>query len=383
MAAALALRRAGCDVQVFERSPELGEVGAGLQLSPNAVKALRALGVAEAAAAVSVRPQALEMRNGRTGSLVFSIPMGETAIARYGAPYLHIHRADLLDVLAKAAEAAGVGARLGAQVSGYALHGKKVRLGLDTGQVVEGDLLVGADGLNSAVRSQLTGPDLARFAGCSAWRLTVPSAAVAGRLPEGAAVVWTGPGRHAVTYRIRRGELVNFVGVVETARRGREGWDESGDISELRADFRDFADPVQAVIEAATSCMRRALYDRDPLPTWSGERVTLLGDACHAMPPFQAQGAAMALEDAVVLGRLIAERAPLAETLARYEALRKPRAAKVLASARSNMSVFHRSNPVTQLATYGPMKIANRLMPEFVASRQDWIYGYDPVEAAA
>lgn len=368
---------------MLERAPELGEVGAGLQLSPNAVKALRALGVAEAAEAVSVRPEALQMRSGRSGSLIFSIAMGETAINRYGAPYLHIHRADLLDVLAKAAAAAGVRVRLGARLSGYAIHGQHVRAGLDTGQVVEGDLLVGADGLNSAIRAQLIGPDLPRFAGCSAWRLTVPAGAVAGRLGEGGAVVWTGPGRHAVTYRIRRGELVNFVGVVETARRGQEGWDESGDLGELREDFKAFADPVQAVIEAATSCMRRALYDRDPLATWSGERVTLLGDACHAMPPFQAQGAAMALEDAVVLASVLRSDRPLAEALTRYEALRKPRTAKVLDSARANMKIFHRANPVTQLATYGPMRLANLFMPEFVASRQDWIYGYDPVEAAA
>lgn len=384
LAAALALKRAGCDeAQVLERAPELGEVGAGLQLSPNAMKAMRALGVDEAAAEVAVRPDALEMRDGKNGSLIFSIPMGDAAIRRYGAPYLHIHRADLLDVLAKAAAQAGARVRTGACVAGYAMHGNHVRAGLDTGQVVEGELLIGADGLNSAVRSQLTGPDLPRFAGCSAWRLTVPAAAVEGRLPHGAAVVWTGPGRHAVTYRIRRGELVNFVGVVETRKRGREGWDESGDLEELRHDFRGFADPVQAVIGAAESCMRRALYDRDPLPSWSGERVTLLGDACHAMPPFQAQGAAMALEDAVVLAELLRRKAPLAETLARYEALRKPRAAKVLESARANMGIFHRSNPVTQLATYGPMRIASRLMPGFVASRQDWIYAYDPVGAAS
>jgi len=383
LSAAISLRRAGCDVQVLERAPELGEVGAGLQLSPNAMKALDALGVAKAVEAASSRPDALEMRSGKSGSLIFSIPMGDAAVERYGAPYLHIHRADLLAVLVEAAEAAGVKVRLGARISGYAIHGNAVRVGLDTGEVIQGGLLVGADGLNSTIRAQLIGPDLPRFAGCSAWRLTVPAAAVEGRLPDGAAVVWTGPGRHAVTYRIRHGELVNFVGVVETARRGQEGWDESGDLGELRKDFHDFADPVQAVLEAATSCMRRALYDRDPLPVWSGERVTLLGDACHAMPPFQAQGAAMALEDAVVLGQLLSGGGPLQDALERYEALRKPRAAKVLASARSNMSIFHRSNPVTQLATYGPMRIANRLMPDFVAGRQDWIYGYDPAEAAA
>jgi salicylate hydroxylase len=205
--------------------------------------------------------------------------------------------------------------------------------------------------------------------------MTVP-ADVAPDLPQ-AAIVWAGPGRHAVTYRIRRGELINFVGVVETDRWPGESWDQPGNPTDLADDFGGWAPPIPDILVSASHCFVWALFDRDPLPTWSGDRVVLLGDACHAMPPFQAQGAAMAIEDAIVLAKCLKAHGVSQDALTRYEQLRKPRATKVLASARANMGVFHRSNALTQAATYGPMKLADRLFPAFVRSRQDWIYGYD------
>jgi salicylate hydroxylase len=376
LSAALALAEAGHEVEVVERATALQDVGAGLQLSPNAMKALGALGVADAVEAVSSEPEALELRIGRTGAKVFSIPVGKTARRRYGAPYLHIHRADLIGVLAKAADARGVRIRLGARVSAWAREGEGLRIGLDTGAILNGELLVGADGMRSAVRRRMFGEDHPRFTGAVAWRALAPISACPD-LPN-AAVVWAGPGRHAVTYRIRRGEIINFVGVVEEDGWREEGWDEPGDRKKLLAAFEGWADPVVNVIERASSCHRWALFDRDPLPRWSEGRVTLLGDACHPMPPFQAQGAAMAIEDAVVLAQCLAARADAPEAaLAAYEAKRKPRTTRVLASARSNMGVFHRSNAFTQAATYGPMRVAGLVMPAFVKSRQDWIYGFD------
>ncbi len=375
LSAAIALAKAGFEVEVIERAPELREVGAGLQLSPNAMKGLEVLGVAEAASAVSCEPEALEMRIGRTGAKVFSIPMGRAARKRYGAPYLHIHRADFIEILRRAAQFADVRLRFGARVAAYVPEAAGLKIGLDTGAIIEADLLVGADGSRSTVRKQMLGEDQAHFTGAVAWRITV-DADVAPDLPH-AAIVWAGRGKHAVTYRVRRGELINFVGVVERDQWRDESWDQAGDPADLVRDFGEWAPPIPDIIAAAKTCHVWALFDRDPLPHWSSGRVVLLGDACHAMPPFQAQGAAMAIEDAVVLARCLAADGVSEASLKTYEKLRKPRTSKVQASARSNMGVFHRSNALTQAATYGPMKMANTLFPAFVRSRQDWIYGFD------
>jgi salicylate hydroxylase len=380
LAAALALARAKFEVEVVERAGVLREVGAGLQLSPNAMKALQWLGVSGSVEAVSSEPQALELRTGKSGGRVFSIPAGPSARRRFGAPYLHIHRADLIEVLRTAAEAEGVRIRLGSRLSAFTRPDNEVRVGLDNGTILEADLLVGADGMRSTVRQILFGADHPRFTGAVAWRVVAPIEACPD-LPD-AAVVWAGPGRHAVTYRIRRGSLINFVGVVEEDRWREEGWDEPGDKAELARAFEGWASPVTSIIGAARTCHRWALFDRDPLPRWSDGRATLLGDACHPMPPFLAQGAALAIEDAVVLARCLSAQyeQPEAALLA-YEEKRKARTAKVLATARSNMGVFHRSNIVTQVATYGPMRIADKLMPAFVRSRLDWIYAYDAARA--
>jgi salicylate hydroxylase len=376
LTAALALARAGYEVTLAEQADALREVGAGLQLSPNAMKVLRALGVEQAIAAIASRPDALELRLGRSGRKVFSIPLGEKAEKRYGAPYLHVHRADLVEVLRAAVEAAGVRIRLGNRVAAFVRDGNLVRAGLDTGEIVETDVLIGADGMHSAVQAQMLGPDHPRYTGAVAWR-TIAPASVAPHLPN-AAVVWTGPGRHAVTYRVRRGELINFVGVIEEGDWRGESWNEAGDRAELLVEFGGFSDDIVQVIGGAGICHRWALYDRDPLPRWTKGRVALLGDACHPMPPFQAQGAAMAMEDAFVLARCLHQdpRSP-ESALREYERLRKPRTTKVLASARGNMGVFHRSNALTQAATYGPMMAANAVLPFFIRSRQDWIYGFD------
>lgn len=374
--AALALARAGLAVELVEQALVLGEVGAGLQLSPNAMKALAHLGVADAVAENASQPETLELRIGRTGERVFSIPMGAAALARHGAPYLHVHRADLLAALAAAAGEAGVKLRLGARLVRYAHTPDGVEAGLDSGDVLRADLLVGADGLRSHIRQQMLGPRPPRFTGAVAWRGLAPADA-APDLPQ-AAIVWAGPGRHAVTYRVRKGALINFVGVIEQQEWREEGWAHPGDRTELAGFFADWADPLPQIIARLGAVNRWALFDRDPLPTWSDRRVVLLGDACHPMPPFQAQGAAMAIEDAVVLARrLSANRDAPEAALKAYEAERKPRTSRVLASARSNMAVFHRASPLAQAATYGPMRIADRLLPGFVHGRQDWIYSHD------
>ena len=256
LSAAIALCKVGFEVEVVERASALQEVGAGLQLSPNATKGLASLGVLEAVAAISSIPETLEMRIGRTGQKVFSIPIAREARNRYGAPYLHAHRADLIDILSRAAVQAGAQIRLGARVSAYVRDDAGLRVGLDTGAILPCDLLVGADGVRSTVRRQMLGEEAPRFTGAVAWRMTAP-ADVAPDLPQ-SAIVWAGPGKHAVTYRIRRGTLINFVGVTEQKEWTSESWDQLGDPVELAHGLA-----LQSAVQQHVKSRARNREDRD------------------------------------------------------------------------------------------------------------------------
>lgn len=377
LTAALALLQRGWGVQVLEAAPAIEEVGAGLQLSPNAMKVLDALGLAQAVEARAFEPEALELRLGRSGQQVFQIAAGKAARKRWGAPYLHIHRADLLDVLEQAVRQHRHAAiRLGAKAVSYSLAGDGAQLNLASGEPLAGDLVIGADGIRSALRDQMLGPDQPRFTGNLAWRMTVPL----DRLktpPPPTACVWAGRGRHAVTYRLRGGALANLVGIVERSDWTGESWTESGTRDDALSDFNGWVPQVTEIIEKADSLFRWALFDRAPLSGWHDGAVALLGDACHPMLPFMAQGAAMAIEDAWVMAQALEASPSVAQGLALYEARRKPRASRVQAASRANMKTFHRRSPAMRLATYGPMWLANRAVPGFVQSRQDWIYGED------
>lgn len=377
LTAALALRQRGWGVHVLEAAPAIEEVGAGLQLSPNAMKVLSALGISDAVEERAFEPEALELRLGRSGQQVFQISAGSAARRRWGAPYLHIHRADLLDVLEQAVRQQNHAAiSLGAKAVSYSLAGDGAHLNLASGEPLAGDLVIGADGIRSALRDQMLGPDQPRFTGNLAWRMTVPMERLK-TPPPPTACVWAGRGRHAVTYRLRGGTLANLVGIVERSDWTGESWTESGTRDDALSDFSGWVPQVTEIIEKADSLFRWALFDRAPLSRWHDGAVALLGDACHPMLPFMAQGAAMAIEDAWVLAQAVEASQSVEQGLALYEARRKPRASRVQAASRANMKTFHRRSPVTRLATYGPMWLANRAVPGFVQSRQDWIYGED------
>jgi len=383
--AALCLIDAGFEVELFERAPALGEVGAGIQISPNGVKVLERLGLGEALARVAFRPEALQMRIGATGGQVFAIPMRDEALRRYRAPYYHVHRADLMAVLSEALRARAPHAvGLNKDVEDIVQSDDKVALAFTDGTRAEGDVLVGADGIQSRVRERMFGAMPARFTSNVAWRLVVPTSKLPQNLVPPTACIWVGSGRHVVTYYLRRGELVNFVGVVERDDWRKENWTERGDKAELAADFAGWVKPVTAIIDQAEACYRWALFDRDPLPSWSKHRATLLGDACHPMLPFLAQGAVMAIEDAWILSRKLKAASSIAAALKAYEATRKPRTTRVQSTARGRAGLYHLRNDVAQFATYGSMWLAARLAPPLLQASQDWLYGYDPtVEAAA
>ncbi|MBI1340557.1 monooxygenase [bacterium] len=380
LTAALALLARGHDVIVLERAGALAEVGAGVQLSPNAMHVLAALGLAPALDASATRPLSLDMRWGGSGRVIFSIPAGTAIEQRHGAPYLNILRADLQSALVSALMERGPGVlRLGAEVTAVLSGEGLVRAELADGEGVEADLLIGADGLHSRVRSAVVAPTPPRFTGMTAWRALIPAARLA-HPPPRSAIVWVGPGRHAVTYFVAGGALLNFVGVVEA--RGdpaqREDWAAQGDVSALRSAFADWAPPVADAVAAADSAACWPLFDRDPPGRWTKGRVALLGDACHPMPPFLAQGGAMAIEDAWVLGDAISRGTGSIETrLQDYESRRRIRTARMLRGARRNARLFHLSPPPVRWAVYTALSVAAGLAPAFIASRQDWIYGCD------
>lgn len=341
LAAALSLLRAGFDVRVYEQAAALAEVGAGIQISPNASRLLHRLGLGAALDRTGVRPVGVHQRRWNDGRTLQRAPLGEAVEAAFGAPYYHFHRADLLDALAGALPPDRV--RLGHRLAGFADHGDRVELRFTNGERVAAALLVGADGIHSSVRAGLFGPERPRFTGCIAYRGLVPAERLADLGLEIASNNWMGPGGHFVHYFVAGGRLVNFVAIKERETWTRESWTDRGEVADALAAFEGWHPQVRAIIGAADETFIWALFDRVPLGRWSAGRVTLLGDACHAMLPFMAQGAAQAIEDGATLTACLLEQgaAGVAAALRRYETLRLPRATRLQEMSRANKTRFH------------------------------------------
>lgn len=383
LAAALALARSGWQVSVFERAEAFAELGAGLQMSPNACRVLRWLGVFDRVAESAFRPEAAQMRDGHTGSPIYRVSLGQEAELRWGAPYLHVHRADLHAALLAAAEAAGVALLTGHRAETYGNRPEGVRLRLVDGTTHTGHLLIAADGIRSVLRGVLNGPETPAFTGQIAWRATLP----AERVPEGLvapeATVWAGPGRHLVTYYLRGGRLVNLVAVEEREGPTEESWAVSGDPDELRAAFEGWHLDVVRLLERVEAPFLWGLYERPEQVRWCDGRVALLGDAAHAMLPFMAQGAAMALEDAAVLVRSLRARQSVPEALLAYEEARWSRVTRVQGQSRSNGLLFHKRTEIGRLLTWAPISALSWLAPGFAAAQLDWLYGHDVTDGLA
>ena len=378
LTAALCCLHQGHEALVLERASELGEVGAGIQVPPNAMKVFKALGIDDALAEISFRPEAIEARMGKSGKQLFSIPLGETAIKRWRAPYLHIHRADYVSVLKTALSAtAPHSIRLGAEVVAYSQSTDHVIAELADGSQVRGDVLIGADGIHSSVRTQMLGPQKPIFTGNVAWRAVVPMGKLGAAAPRPTACAWMGRKRHCVTYRLRRGELANFVGVVERDDWITESWTEQGTSEQALADFQNWHPTITRILQESDALYRWALFDRPPLKSWVDGRVTLLGDAAHPMLPFLAQGAAMAVEDAWVIADKLSAIPSIPDALQAYQNARLSRTSGVQAGSRANAKTFHKPTRAQQIATYGPMWLAGKIAPNVIYKRQDPLYGYD------
>ena len=378
LTAALCFLHHGAEVTVLERAPELGEVGAGIQLPPNAMKVFQTLGFEDALVDIAFRPEALEARMGRSGLELFNIPVANAAIKRWGAPYLHIYRADYIALLHNALRAKRPDAvQLGTEIIGYEQTTNAIHAQLADGSHITGDVLIGSDGIHSRIRTTMVGDDTPVFTGNVAWRAVVPTEKLGDLAPRPTACVWMGPGKHCVTYRLRRGALTNFVGVVERDDWTIESWSERGTKAEALADFDGWHPTITHILNEAEELYRWALFDRAPLSKWTDGRVALMGDAAHPMLPFMAQGAAMAVEDAWTLAQQLAltENAPRA--LQDYQALRQARASHVQALSRANAKTFHKRTRLSQLGTYGPLWLAGKIVPSSIHARQDWLYGHD------
>ena len=380
LTAALALLKRGIDVDVYEQAAELKEVGAGVQLSANGTRVLHLLDVAEALRALSCEAVGKEVRLWSTGETWKLFDLGAESVARYGAPYFMIHRADLHTVLIDAVRALKPDAiRLGARASGFDDEGKSVTLHLANGEHVTGDALIGADGVHSRVRNILAGDDRPEFTGCMAWRGLVPVGKLPAHTRRNVGVNWVGPGGHVINYFLRRGEIFNFVGIVERDWRV-ESWTERGTREECAADFAGWNEDIHAVIRNIADPYKWALLGRTPLTRFSYGRATLVGDAAHPTLPMLAQGANMAIEDGMVLARCIAAYDDAETALAHYDTARVERTAKLVRGANEMAKRFH--NPALADAAGAKAYVDAQWNEEVVKQRYDWIFSYDATRVA-
>jgi len=334
LAAALFLRQAGVDAVVYEQAGELREIGAGIVVPPNMVRALDKLGLAQRLPEFAVRLEAAwEFRRWQDGRVLFVQTMGEACERLYRAHCYVAHRADLSSLLQRALPREQL--RLDQRCVGVSQDSERVMLTLErrAGERASAtaDAVIGADGIHSAVQGAVTAAVDARFSGLCAFRCLVPADKAPTMALRPVQTLWVGPGRHFVHYPIRPNQLVNVVAIVPAGDWRLESWTADGDIADLSAAFAGWDERVLQLIHSASSTQRWALYDRNPLDRWSQGRVALLGDAAHAMLPFFAQGAAQAIEDAFVLAACLqhATSASVPQALQRYEAIRRPRASEV------------------------------------------------------
>lgn len=385
LTAALACVKAGFDVQVFERAEALSEIGAGIQIGPNAARVMNAVGVGGALAQVSSVPEYQEMRLGQINQNIFRSKLGAHATEKYGAPYCLIHRADFINVLGDALQERSPKAlNLGKSVTEYENTPEGVTLDFADGSSVKGDVLIGADGIHSTLRAAMFGPEKPKFTGNVVWRAMLPATDQLKRLIPNSMCIWVGPEKHCVTYWLRGGKTLNFVGAVERDDWTQESWVEPGPKEDFMTDFGGWCNPISAVVDAAEDCTRWALFDRDPMPEWTDANTALIGDACHPMLPFLAQGAAMGIEDAWVIAQALASAgSDIPGALQRYKEMRHPRTSKVQGAARARMHSNHERSMMGQLRTYAPMWWASRTTPAKFDARYDWLFKTDVVAESA
>lgn len=371
---ALALRQRGASVTVLEQAQQITEVGAGIQVSPNGLRVIEALGLGGDLACRCVQGQAVSLRNGSTGAEVARLDLSRLP---QDQRYFFVHRADLVDLLSATARAAGVQVRLLQRVDTL-VPGNRPRIVLATGDCRETDLVIGADGIHSAVRPVLNAAQRPFFTGQVAWRCIVPN--ITGHPPH--ARVHMGPGRHIVTYPLRDGTLLNVVAVEERAQWAAESWSQKDDADNLRKAFAGFDAEVHQILSQANAPGVWGLFRHPVAARWHGPSVALLGDAAHPTLPFLAQGANMAMEDAWVLADALAQAPDKEVGLAAYQQRRKARVTRVIDAASKNARNYHLSPGPFRFAAHTALGVLSRVSPDKMLGRFDWLYGYDVTKAA-
>jgi salicylate hydroxylase len=348
LTAALSLQKAGLKVSVFEAAPQLGEVGAGLTISPNATHALEYVGLGPFMAAHADRPEAGASVHYQTGEVLYYTQRDSDFRKTYGAEYYQIHRADLHGALADAVRARDSQAiRLNHTFKSAVQSDGRVTATFANGQSYTGDVLIGADGVRSGVREFLYGGGAPRFTGQAAFRGLVDAEPVRAHIVPTPSSTALGPGRIFTRYFVRHRTLVNFVGIARTDAWKEEGWSIPATVEEMLSVYGDFNDHVKAIIRSTPPgrLFKWGLFDRDPLTQWTQGRISLLGDAAHPMLPFLGMGAAMGLEDGAIIGRCFEAAATIEEALARYENARKERATMVQLNSRKQAGLYQSEDP--------------------------------------
>lgn len=377
LTAALILAKAGHHIHLFEQSSQITPVGAGIQLSPNCNRVLYQLGLGQLLEAKAYLPEGIETRHWQGGQTINEITLGHTCRQKYGFPYLNIHRADLIAILAEAADQQdNVEVHLSSRVDSISSTADRVRIQIPDlpgpQQYFSSDLLIGADGIHSIVREYLHGREKPRFTGNIAWRMLVPSELINPGLIRPKATAWWGPGAHFVHYYVRSGTLLNCVCVVEKPNWEVESWTEPGDPAELKASFANWHPDIQTLVDLARpeTLFKWGLFDRAPLPSWGTANITLLGDACHPTLPFMAQGAAMAIEDAAVLAMVLDQDKGLPKKLEDYYRLRKTRTRSIQQGSQANARLFHLRGPTAWIRDQVAQRTAGK-------NPLHWVFKHD------
>ncbi|MBV9248021.1 MAG: FAD-dependent monooxygenase [Acetobacteraceae bacterium] len=372
---AFALQQRGFDVRVFEQAAELREVGAGIQLGANGTRVLISLGLEDAMRRIVCEPEGKEIRLWTTGQTWTVFDLGARSVTQYGAPYWMAHRGDFHRVLLDAVRSvAPDSVTAGAACVGFEQSSDAVILHLANGEHFTGDVLLGADGVHSIIRRQMFGDGSARFTGILAWRGLVPMECLPPHMRRLVGTNWVGHGGHVVTYPLRRGEILNFVGAVERDDWIVESWTEAGTREECAHDLRRWHEDVQSIIRNIEIPYKWALLGRDPLDHFAQGRVCLLGDAAHPTLPFLAQGANMALEDAVIVARCL-DAFPVQEALRRFALARVERTAAIVRGSSENAGRFH--NPALADPEQAERYVDREFQPDKMRQRYDWLYEYD------
>ncbi len=381
LTAALALAATGWRVVVAERTEELSEVGAGLQIAPNAGRVLARLGLDKAMALAAIEPQAVDILNGISGRRLTAIPASAFR-QRYGFPYRVIHRADLQSVLVAAVRRVpAIQLHLATTVEGSQVQNDSLLVRLkhqSGGKVVQATALIGADGVWSAQRATIPGSAAPKPNGRTAWRALIPADVAEGLTTLRRVGLWLGPDAHLVQYPVAQGAAVNLVAVVEEQWE-KPGWNTHGEAAEINARFAGWCTAARRLVAAPIAWQKYALAPVDPAGPWVGQRTALLGDAAHAMVPFLAQGAAMAIEDAAVLAAALYDASDVPAALSAYEAERKPRVTRLWQASLATGDTYHFGSAMGALRN-AALTLAGRRL---VLGQVDWVYRWAPPEPGA